>query len=110
MKRLVFFAFILVSIGLILFEVDVNLQFTLPKVTNQINNEQEIHYLNCIEARDKIIHEQTFTTIDNPDVQREVLITLKEKAIVECREKFPQIYSETHQSFNFNLIDLKYRY
>ena len=53
MKRLVFFAFILVSIGLILFEVDVNFQFTLPKVTNQINNDQEIHYLNCIEARDK---------------------------------------------------------
>ncbi|MEQ9561400.1 MAG: hypothetical protein RLN69_02685 [Woeseiaceae bacterium] len=48
---------------------------------------QQILYEECVAARDREIHEKTFATIDNPDVQREVLATQKEIAKRECREK-----------------------
>ncbi|MDH4049318.1 MAG: hypothetical protein OEV63_14435 [Gammaproteobacteria bacterium] len=44
----------------------------------------------CVAERDRQIHEQVFATVDNPDVQRELLITKKEQAIRECRERFPE--------------------
>lgn len=43
----------------------------------------------CVAERDRQIHGKTFSTIDNPDVQREILATEKERAIRECREKYP---------------------
>jgi hypothetical protein len=45
----------------------------------------------CVAARDREIHRQTFDTIDNPDVQREVLATEKERAIRDCRALFPPL-------------------
>jgi hypothetical protein len=48
---------------------------------------QQILYEECVAARDREIHEKTFATIDNPDVQREVLATQKEIAKRECRKK-----------------------
>lgn len=50
---------------------------------------QQILYEECVAVRDHEIHEKTFATIDNPDVQREVLATQKEIAKRECRKQFP---------------------
>jgi hypothetical protein len=52
-----------------------------------VKSPQQILYEECVAARDHEIHEKTFATIDNPDVQREVLATQKEIAKRECREK-----------------------
>jgi hypothetical protein len=49
---------------------------------------QEILYEECVAKRDREIHENTFATIDNPDVQREVLATRKDIAKRECREMY----------------------
>jgi hypothetical protein len=50
---------------------------------------QEILFEECVAARDHEIHRKTFATVDNPDVQREMLATQKEIAIKECRKQFP---------------------
>jgi hypothetical protein len=50
---------------------------------------QEILFEGCVASRDLEIHHKTFATIDNPDVQREVLAAQKEIAVRECRKKFP---------------------
>lgn len=50
---------------------------------------QQIRYEECVAERDHEIHKKTFATIDNPDVQREVLATQKEIAKRECRRMFP---------------------
>ena len=51
---------------------------------------QEELFRECVAARDREIHRKTFATIDNPDVQREILATEKERAVRECREKYPE--------------------
>ncbi len=52
---------------------------------------QEALFQACIAARDREIHRQTFDTIDNPDVQREILATEKERASRECRALYPPL-------------------
>ncbi|MCI0517161.1 MAG: hypothetical protein L0Y45_04930 [Woeseiaceae bacterium] len=52
---------------------------------------QEELFRECVAARDHEIHRKTFATIDNPDVQREILATEKERAVRECREKYPDL-------------------
>jgi hypothetical protein len=51
------------------------------------DSRQDALFRECIAARDREIHKKTFSTIDNPDVQREILATEKERAIRECREE-----------------------
>lgn len=52
---------------------------------------QEQAFRECVAARDREIHRRTFATIDNPDVQREILATEKERAVRECRELYPDL-------------------
>jgi hypothetical protein len=52
---------------------------------------QDALFRACVAERDREIHSKTFSSIDNPDVQREILATEKERAIRECREKFPEL-------------------
>jgi hypothetical protein len=58
-----------------------------PEPAMPVRSPQQILYEECVAARDYEIHKKTFATIDNPDVQREVLATQKEIAKRECREK-----------------------
>jgi len=71
---------------------------------------QESLFDDCVDERDRLIHAETFGAIDNPDVQREILVTEKERASRECREVFPESRVTTRESFYFNLIDLTFRY
>lgn len=48
-------------------------------------------FRDCVAERDRKIHKRTFSAIDNPDVQREILATEKERAIRECRDKYPEL-------------------
>jgi ABC-type cobalt transport system substrate-binding protein len=48
---------------------------------------QEELFRACVAERDREIHRRIFATIDNPDVQREILATEKERAVRECREE-----------------------
>ena len=52
---------------------------------------RETLFRECVAGRDREIHSKTFSTIDNPDVQREVLATEKERAIRECRALYPDM-------------------
>ena len=54
-----------------------------------VKSPQQVLYEECVARRDHEIHEKTFATIDNPDVQREVLATQKEIAKRECRQLHP---------------------
>lgn len=55
------------------------------------DSRQEALFRECVAERDREIHSKTFTTIDNPDVQREILATEKERAMRECHEKYPEL-------------------
>ncbi len=54
-------------------------------------SQQQAMFRECVTRRDSEIHSKTFSTIDNPDVQREILATEKERAVRECREQYPDL-------------------
>ena len=100
----------LAAATLILFEVSINPQFSMPQTLEIADIEQESLFDNCVDEKDRIIHAQTFGNIDNPDVQREILITEKEQAVLECRHSFPEKRVAARQAFRFNIVDLEFRY
>ena len=110
MKKLIFLLLSIVIIGVLFFEIETNVRFAFPKKIEILDSSQELIYLKCVEARDKIIHAQTFSSIDNPDVQREVLSARKNQALAECRGLHPAKMVEINQAFEVNIFDLKYRY
>lgn len=95
---------------LVFFDVDFRPEFAMPQDAEVPDPDQERRYQACVDERDRAIHEETFERIDNPDVQREVLATRKERAKRECREQFPARTITVRQGFRFNLLDLRYRY
>ena len=101
---------LLILIVFLLFAVRLYFNMVLPSTIKIADEAQELLYLDCIKNEDRIIHQETFSLIDNPDVQREVLITKKEHAARNCRAKFPLFYKSKDQAFQFNLIDFEYRY
>ncbi len=82
----------------------------MPRDVEMPDADQEYRFEGCVDEMDRLIHSKTFGSIDNPDVQREILLTEKERAIRECRVLFPEKRVTITEPFHFNVIDLKYRY
>jgi len=95
---------------LILFDVTVDFQFSMPQEVEIADATQEARYQACVDERDAEIHQIAFSTIDNPDVQREYLSTHKDKAKAACRLEHPEQMTTEMQSFRFKLLELKYRF
>lgn len=100
---------LLLALFLALFRVEFRFEFGLPGEHEIVDAEQEQRFRTCVAERDRAIHEDAFGSIDNPDVQREVLITEKEKAIAACRQMYPEKSVTETQSFRFNLLDVEWR-
>ena len=86
--------------------LDINPNFSMPRDIETLDFKQEALFENCVDERDRLIHAETFSSIDNPDVQREVLATRKARAVSECRLNFPKRRVTTSEPLHFNLIDL----
>jgi len=94
---------------LIFFKVDFEPEFSLPRETDSLDPEQEARFDACVTKKDAAIHARTFR-VDNPDVQREILITQKERAVRDCRESLPEKRVTVSEPLRFNIIDLTFRY
>jgi hypothetical protein len=104
-----------VSIGalgvlLVLFEVQMNFEFSLPGKSEQPDPDQEARFATCYADRDGKIHDVAFSTIDNPDVQKLYILNNRELAVTECRLLFPEKWIAIDESFRFNLLDLQFRF
>lgn len=93
-----------------LFDIDVNLTLTMSRDTQQLDTEQEARFDTCVDENDRLVHAETFGNVDNPDVQREMLMTGKEQIVRDCRQKYPDIQVTVREPFRFNLVDVKFRY
>ncbi len=82
----------------------------MPRDIETLDIKQESLFEDCVNEKDRLIHAETFGAIDNPDVQREILVTEKERAGRECRKIFPERRVTTSEPFHFNVIDLTFRY
>ncbi len=110
MKKIALPLAIVLLVILVLFDIDLDLQFSLPREVVELDAQQEMRHVHCVDLRDAEIHRVAFATIDNPDVQREYLSTEKDKAKVICRREFPHDQTTSKQPFRFNVVDLKFRY
>ncbi|MDH4108459.1 MAG: hypothetical protein OEW35_09090 [Gammaproteobacteria bacterium] len=110
MKRPAVILLALLAVLLLLFDVDIRPEFAWPGDASAPDPEQEQRYLACVAERDRAIHAETFERIDNPDVQREVLATRKDRAKRECRDRFPTRTITVSEPFRFNLLDVRFRY
>jgi hypothetical protein len=110
MKVAILAAVTLMVVTLIFFEVDLDLEFSLPQEIDVLDPEQETRFGACVTEKDQEIHAMTFRDIDNPDVQREILTTQKQLAISDCRQSLPEIRVTVSEPLRFNIIDLRFRY
>lgn len=95
---------------LVLFEVDVDVRFSLPKEVEQVDAEHEALFEQCMDEQDRVVHAETFAAIDNPDVQREVLARRMRQAAQVCRAEFPQRTVVVRRPLDVNVVDLTPRF
>lgn len=100
----------LIAVMLILFDVSLNFEFSLPAEIEQTDAAQEARYEACYDERDTEIHRAAFGTIDNPDVQKEFIASNRQRAAAECRRAYPAMVVTANRPFRFNLVDLEARF
>lgn len=110
MKKVLVIAAAALLVLLLFFEVDVDLRFRLPQTVAKPDEAQEARYEACVEDFDRSVHAEAFATIDNPDVQREVLYRRMQEAKALCREQYPEITTSVRVPFDFKVFDLTWRY
>lgn len=101
---------ILLVVFIALFEVRLDVRFSLPAEVERPDPVQEARYAACYAEKDRQIHELAFGTIDNPDVQKLYISNNRDKARADCRDQFPERLITVEEPFRFTLFDLRFRY
>jgi len=95
---------------LVLYDVTFVLNFGGTRAVETPDPALEIQYERCYQEKDAALHAEAFGTIDNPDVQREVISAGRQRIARECRADYPQRPIRVEQQSEFNLIDLDPRF
>lgn len=56
------------------------------------------------------MHRAVFAAIDNPDVQKEMISTNRDRIASECRQQFAEMTVTIERDVELNLVDLKPRF
>jgi len=102
--------FLALLVLIVLFQISVNVEFSLPGEKRELDPVQEARYTACYAERDREIHARAFGTIDNPDVQKLYISNNRAEAVAECRRQVPEHWITTAEPMRFNLIDLRFRF
>jgi hypothetical protein len=100
----------LLLLFLTFFRVSFDFRFSLPREAEVPDANQESLYDACYAEQDAEIHRTAFGTIDNPDVQKEFIISNRARAAAECRNAYPQKMITVAKPFQFNLVDVQPRF
>lgn len=102
---------VLAAIALLaLYDINLVLDFGGVRTVDAPDQAVEMQYENCFREKDEALHADAFGTIDNPDVQREVIAAGRQRIRRECRDEYPRRMIEVEQQSEFNLIDLEARF
>ena len=93
-----------------LYDVNFVLEFGGTRIVEKPDPAVEVQYGNCYRDKDAALHTHAFGTIDNPDVQREVISAGRQRITRECRDEHPQRLIEVEQQAETNLLDLSPRF
>ena len=86
------------------------MEFGGTETVTSLDPDAEAEYIRCYEERDKEMHRAVFAAIDNPDVQKEMISTNRDRIAIECRQRFPEKMISVEREVSLNLIDLKPRF
>lgn len=94
----------------VLFEVRLPLDFSGVETIQVRDPDIEAAFRRCYDEQDEEMHRAVFATIDNPDVQKEMIITNRENIALDCRQRFPEKILTVEREVATNLIDLAPRF
>ena len=97
-------------IFIVTFEVSMPMDFGGIVTVQAPDTAVEAEYARCYEDKDQEMHRAVFAAIDNPDVQKEMISTNRDRIASECRQRFPEIMISVERDVSSNLIDLKPRF
>ena len=106
-KKTAWIAVVSLIAVIVLFDVSVNFEFSMPRDGAQADPEREAQYQACFEEKDAEIHRIAFATIDNPDVQKEFINTNRAGARGDCRQAYPMQMKMIKEPFRFNDLRAK---
>ena len=109
-KKLLLAGLAVLVLMLLLFDVEVDVRIAMPGTDRQLDTAQEARYEACVEEADREVHAETFAEVDNPDVQREWLYRRMQAAKSECRSTHPQRHVDVERPFQFNVVNLRWRF
>lgn len=108
-KKTITLVLIVALVLVALFEITLPLEFGGIELVQVPDPVVEENYAACYQEKDEEMHRAVFGAIDNPDVQKEMISTNRERIAGECRQSYPQKMITAEQQTPLNLIDLKPR-
>jgi len=94
----------------LMFEVEFNPRFALPRTVTRVDIAQEERYRQCVSQQTDLATREALRTADNPDVQSLMIRMRQSEAATECRASFPERQVEVEEPLSINLVDLRWRF
>jgi hypothetical protein len=94
----------------VMFEVEFNPRFALPRTAVQADTAQETRYRQCVSEQTDLATREALRAADNPDVQGLMIRMRQNEAATECRARFPERRVEVEEPLSINLVDLRWRF
>ncbi|MGH8166256.1 MAG: hypothetical protein ACREQ1_03410 [Woeseiaceae bacterium] len=109
-NRLIGIAITVAALTLVLFEVEIDPQFSLPTTVERPDDGQEARFERCVDDRTDEATRRAFEAADNPDVQSLMIRMEQQEAIADCRGRFPEQRVDVEEPLRINIIDLRWRF
>jgi hypothetical protein len=94
----------------VMFEVEFNPRFALPRTVTEADAAQETRYRQCVAEQTDLATREALRTADNPDVQSLMIRMRQSEATTECRARYPEQQAEVQEPLTINLLDLRWRF
>jgi hypothetical protein len=108
-KTITLFAFVGL-IFIVFYEVSLPLEWAVVEHVQMPDPDTEAVYRRCYAEKDEAMHQAVFGAIDNPDVQKEMISTNRDRIASECRQRYPDKMITVERDVESNLIELKSRF
>jgi hypothetical protein len=109
-NRIIVVLAVLVLLVPVMFEVEFNPRFALPRTVVQPDAAREVRYRQCVSEQTDQATREALQTADNPDVQSLMIRMRQNEAATECRTRFPEQQVEVEEPLSINLVDLRWRF
>jgi hypothetical protein len=94
----------------VLFEVQWNPQFGMPRTVARADEVQEARYQQCVTEQVDVATRQALAAADNPDVQSLMIRMRQKEVLADCRLRHPEHVVEVDEPLRINLLDFRWRF